>query len=163
VKLVQKLRWTDTITVELGDTSAPYNVVSSLKIILHTNGNASVIFPISGTYYLAVRHRNSLATWSTNPITLSALPQIYDFSDAANKAYGNNQVSMGGGVYAFYSVDVVEDENIDLSDLTLIDNGIVMFLSGYQAIDINGNANVDILDTPDVEINTSNFIFSAHP
>ncbi|HNB81878.1 MAG TPA: hypothetical protein PLP14_07260, partial [Chitinophagaceae bacterium] len=96
-------------------------------------------------------------------VTLSGGSFTYDFSNAITKAYGSNQATMGGGVFAFYSGDLNADENIDLADFTPLDFDIVNFASGYYNTDINGDGNVDILDAPIVEANAANFIFSDHP
>lgn len=153
----------DTIDVQLRNTTPPYAVTSSLKVILNTNGTATCNFPITGTYYLAVHHRNALQTWSANPLVLTGVTQTYDFSNAANKAYGDNQQNVAPGVFAFYSGDILVDENIDLLDINMIENDITAFAFGYYSTDINGDGNVDLLDTPLGEANVNTFIFSNHP
>ena len=154
---------TDTITVQLRNTTVPFGVASTLKTVLNTNGTAICTFPISGSYYIAVSHRNGLQTWSATSVSLSAVPITYDFSNAANKAFGSNQVSVGAGLFAFYSGDLNSDENIDITDISLIEIDINQFASGYYRTDINGDGNVDILDIPVLETNVNNFIFSNHP
>lgn len=104
-----------------------------------------------------------MQTWSANPVTFGPTPVSYDFSTAANKAYGDNQKEVSLGVFAFYSGDVVIDENMDLLDINAVEADITGFGSGYLPTDINGDGNVDLLDSPPVENNISNFIFSSHP
>jgi len=87
----------------------------------------------------------------------------YDFTTAANKAYGDNQISVGNGQYAFYNGDVNQDENIDLIDASMLETDINAFQFGYYSTDINGDGNVDLLDAPIVENNINGFIFSNHP
>ncbi len=154
---------TDTITVELRNTTPPYTLVQSVKTILNTNGTAVCNFPVTGTYYLVVKHRNAVQTWSANPIVLSAAPLTYDFSNAINKAYGSNQQPLGGGVFGFFSGDVNGDENVDLLDLGILEFDITSFAFGYFATDNNGDGNVDLLDSPMEEANINNFVFSNHP
>ncbi len=154
---------TDTITVELRNTTSPYAVASTLKTILNTNGTAVCNFPTSGTYYIAVKHRNAVQTWSKNPVVLSAVPLTYDFSNALNKAFGDNQQPMGGGVFALFSGDLNLDENVDLLDLGILELDISTFAFGYYAADNNGDGNVDLLDSPVEEANINNFVFSNHP
>jgi len=154
---------TDSITVQLRNSTAPYAVVSMIKTILNTDGTAVCSFPVSGTFYIAVSHRNGLQTWSATALALSGTPLTYDFSDAITKAYGSNQSSLGGGVFGFFSGDLNADENVDLNDLSNLENDISNFANGYLASDINGDGNVDILDTPIVETNVSNFVFSVLP
>ena len=154
---------TDTITVELRNSTPPYAIAATQKRILNTNGNSSGNFSVSGNYYIVIKHRNGLQTWSANPVNVSGGTVTYDFSNAANKAYGNNQSALGAGVFGIYSGDVFVDENIELLDLSVTENDIFNFSFGYFATDINGDGNVDILDTPTLEANVNNFVFSSHP
>ncbi|HNF71597.1 MAG TPA: serine hydrolase [Chitinophagaceae bacterium] len=154
---------TDTLLVELHQSMAPFTLVGSAKAIWSTNGMATVSFPFTGIYYLAVKHRNGLQTWSAVPVTLGSTSLLYDFSTSATMAYGNNQMHLGNGVYGFYSGDVQQDENIDLLDLVLLEGGINNFLSGYVPTDLNGDGNTDLLDMPLAESNAASFIFAVHP
>jgi len=154
---------TDSITVELRNQSSPYAIASSIKTILNTDGTATCNFPISGTYYIVVKHRNAIETWSANPISISAAPTLYDFTTASNKAYGNNMKSLPNGLWALYSGDMNFDENIDLLDLAVVETDINEFKFGYFATDINGDGNVDLLDSTPLEENTNNFVFASHP
>jgi subtilisin-like proprotein convertase family protein len=64
----------DTVTVQLRNTSSPYSVSYSINVPLNLNGQASIIIPppYSGnSYYIAVKHRNSLETWSKFPVLMS--------------------------------------------------------------------------------------------
>jgi hypothetical protein len=72
-------------------------------------------------------------------------------------------VEVDPGVWAFYSGEINQDENIDLLDVALMEDDINNFQFGYFATDINGDGNVDLLDLPKPELNVNNFIFSAHP
>jgi hypothetical protein len=154
---------TDSITVELRNQSSPNAIASSIKTILNTDGTATCNFPISGTYYIVVKHRNAIETWSANPISISAAPTLYDFTTASNKAYGNNMKSLPNGLWALYSGDMNFDENIDLLDLAVVETDINEFKFGYFATDINGDGNVDLLDSTPLEENTNNFVFASHP
>ena len=154
----------DTIEVELHDANSPYVLIASTKTILNQNGIATCTFPpLAGYYYIAVRHRNALQTWSANPLFIGSSGATYNFTTAANKAYGSNQKEVQPGVWAFYSGDIYPDENIDLLDLNMLDNAIMSFQFGYFATDINGDGNIDLLDSPVLESNINNFIFSNHP
>jgi hypothetical protein len=73
----------DTITVELHQTASPYSIVESAKGILKTDGSASILFSSNrtgNTYYIAVKHRNAIETWSKSPVTFSAITSC-DLSD----------------------------------------------------------------------------------
>jgi hypothetical protein len=96
-------------------------------------------------------------------VAIGNSPVSYNFTTAANKAYGSNQVQVAPGKFAFFSGDVIQDENIDLLDVGAVEMGINDFLFGYHAIDINGDGNIDLLDIPVLETNVNDFIFSIHP
>jgi hypothetical protein len=156
---------TDSVVVELHETISPYTLVAMVKTILNTNGNVTCNFPpLNGSYYLTIKHRNTIETWSHDPIVFSVgTPISYDFTTNANKAYGLNQREVESGVWAFYSGDITQDENIDLLDLGLLEADISNFIFGYFATDINGDGNIDLLDVSNVENNINSFIFSNHP
>ncbi len=72
----------DSIIVELHAYSNPANVVSSHRIVLHTDGLAQDILPgtlIGGNYYIVIRTRNGIETWSKFPVTLT-LNTSFDFT-----------------------------------------------------------------------------------
>jgi hypothetical protein len=132
--------------------------------VLHTNGTATAVFSsaVSGNYYIVVKHRNALQTWSASAMPFPATAN-YNFSTAITQAYGSNQIQVASGVYAMYSGDVAIDENMDLLDLGSVESDISNFLFGYLATDLNGDGNVDLLDGPVLEANISNFVFASHP
>ena len=131
---------------------------------LNTDGTVSLTFsPITGSYYIAVKHRNSLQTWSINPVTVGQTPVLYDFSMAANKAYGNNMIQIGA-VWAIYTGDLNQDEFIDVFDYPAFDIDNLAGVNGvYSATDMNGDGFVDVFDYPLFENNNLNGIESIHP
>lgn len=154
----------DTITVELHNSTSPYAIVASANGIIWQDGDCDVTFSsLSGSYYIVVKHRNAIQTWSAMPVAFGPGITSYDFTTAATQAYGSNQVEVSPGVWAFYSGDVTTDENMDLLDLNLVEADISNFAYGYLATDINGDGNVDLLDTPALEENIGNFVFSNRP
>lgn len=158
----------DSIDVELHN-STTYALEQSVRTMLNQNGTASCVFPpvsntsIAGDYYIVVKHRSAIQTWSAVPVTLGPTPVSYNFTTASSKAYGSNQTEVAPGVWALYSGDIVVDENIDLLDLGTLELDISNFSYGYVSTDLNGDGNVDLLDSPVLESNISNFIFSSHP
>jgi hypothetical protein len=153
----------DSITIELRNSAQPYAMAASVKTMLNRNGTATANFTQTGDYYIVIKHRNALETWSALPLSFTSGNIIYNFSSSASQAFGNRQVEVGTGIFAFYSGEINRDENIDLLDLSLIESDITSFQFGYHATDINGDGNVDLLDTPIVESNVSSFIYSVHP
>ncbi len=155
----------DSVTVELHNPAAPYALAFSYKGVIRSDGILPCKFPsgVNGnSYYIAIRHRNAVQTWSAAPVLMSQTAN-YDFTTAANKAYGSNQVEVDSNVWAFYSGDLNQDENVDLLDLSILETDVNNFLFGYFKTDINGDGNVDLLDSPIVENNINGFIFSNHP
>ncbi|HNB80997.1 MAG TPA: GEVED domain-containing protein, partial [Chitinophagaceae bacterium] len=153
----------DSIIVNLRSASAPYTILTSCTALLQTNGTANAVFSTSPgvPFYIEVLHRNSIGTWSKNPVPANTTS--YTFSDQITKAYGDNQVEVETGIWAFYSGELNFDENIDLLDQSLLEVDINNFASGYLATDLNGDGNVDLLDSPVIETNINGFIFSNHP
>ena len=73
----------DTITVELHSIQSPYNLVVSNKGVLNTDGSCTITFPSvysNSYYYVAIKHRNSVETWSKLPISLPIGGSFYNFS-----------------------------------------------------------------------------------
>ncbi len=72
----------DSITVELHDALSPSIIVESINVALHTDGTASAEFSsaVAGnSYYIVIRHRNSIETWSKDPVTFGAVNN-FDFT-----------------------------------------------------------------------------------
>lgn len=154
----------DSILVELRYANSPTLVASSKKFLLSTSGNSSdTIISEPGNYYVVIKHRNSLETWSAIPYLLNGQPIGIDFSYEASRVYESNQVEVEPGVWAFYSGDINQDKNIDLLDLISTELDVNQFLYGYYPTDINGDGNVDLLDIPIVETNLNNFIYARTP
>ncbi|OYU97538.1 MAG: hypothetical protein CFE21_04395 [Bacteroidetes bacterium B1(2017)] len=155
----------DTIIVELHSATAPYAYVTSDTALLSTAGLANLSFAssTSGTsYYLVVKHRNSIETWSASPVSMNS-SATYDFSTAATKAYGNNLKLMGSGIYAIYSGDINQDGTIDFSDYPSLDLGNINGSTGYRATDLNGDGTVDFSDYPLIDLNSANGVSVQQP
>lgn len=154
---------TDTIVIVLHDTIAPFSAIDSGFALLSTSGEARVVFPNrSGVYYVRIKHRNSIDTWSMNPMSVSGMTN-YDFTTSASNTYGNNVAEVEPNVFALYTSDVNQDKNIDLLDANMLEEDINHFQFGYLATDLNGDGNVDLLDNPVLEENISQFVFAIVP
>jgi len=155
----------DTVHIELRDGLTPSTVLAAAEAVLSTSGGVVCSFPdsvISKSGYIVVSHRNVVQTWS-GLITFSPVTN-YNFTTAANQAYGANQREIAPGVWAFYSGDLIpQDEFIDILDQGVVDNDISNFSSGYVVSDMNGDGFVDIVDQSIVDNNIFNFIGSEHP
>ena len=160
---------TDTVLVNLWSPANLQDPAFSLPAVLHTNGTASVQFPAAvrgHAYYIAVKHRNHLETWSKLPVLFSSNTS-YDFSNALSKAYddgiNNPLASMGGNVFALYGADVNQDGTVDASDMSDVDNDISVFAYGYNATDASGDGATDASDISIIDNNQQLFLFYARP
>ncbi len=147
----------DTIIVELRNPSDLATVVESKIAVLQVDGTANVTYPgaiSGGDYYIVVRNRTSVETWSALPVTFSELTN-YNFSDSASRAFGNNQKEsvLSPGIWVMYSGDIddgsstpLQDGFVDAFDFLLMDVDIQGGVSGYYVTDINGDGFVDAFD-----------------
>ena len=154
----------DTITVLLRAATAPYEIVDAANGVLDASGNATLNFTkanLGSSYYIVVKHRNSIETWSANPISFTA-DASYDFTSSVGQAFGSNMAVIGGDA-CIYSGDVNQDGTIDASDGSLVDNDAFNFIGGYVATDVNNDSFVDASDASYVENNAFNFVGIVRP
>jgi hypothetical protein len=160
------LNMRDTVRAYLRNTSSPYSLVDSSRAILDSlTFRAAFQFThaVTGTYYIQLKHRNSLETWSKNGINYIQDSTLnYDFTFAATQAYGNNEV-LKGTKYCLYSGDVTQDGAIDLTDVLQTYNSSSSFATGYVVTDVNGNSIVDLTDILITYNNSTNFISRKTP
>jgi chitodextrinase len=154
----------DNITVELHN-SVTNALVASTTSTLQTNGTAVATFTpaVTGTYFIVVKHRNTIQTWSATPQSVGSSPLFYDFTNAANKAYGNNMKKLENGVYGFYTGDINQDGFIEALDYDSLNADTSAFVEGYFNTDLNGDGFVEALDYDSINFNTTNFVESSHP
>jgi len=158
----------DTIRLYLRDSASPYDVIDSSKARVGNGGNG--FFELYNTdnfvnYYIQVKHRNSIETWSGNTLQFTTQYNSYSFSPDVTQAYGSNmaQVDNTPVRFAFYGGDVNQDGTIDLSDGSLIDNDAFNFASGYLPTDVNGDGIVDVADAVFADNNSFNFVGKITP
>jgi hypothetical protein len=155
----------DTITVELHVANGTFDLAYSVTDTISVNGTASISLPgaaVGNYYYIVLKHRNSLETWSADSVLISS-SLSYDFSSAATQAYGSNMVDLGSGVFGIYAGDINQDGFIDGNDFTDVDNDNSNFASGYLYTDTNGDGFVDGNDFTLIDNNGSMFIGIARP
>ena len=148
----------DTVTAFIRQTSFPYNKVDSAKSVIDSisfKGTFKFLNVPPGTYYYAMKHFNSIETWSRSggeilPLTDTA---YYDFTTSLSQAYGNN-LKLKNGKYCFFSGDVNQDGIIDATDMSIVDNDSYAGISGrFLRSDLNGNNFVDAADLSVAENN----------
>ena len=153
----------DSLRVFLKNSFPPYSTVDSVfKMHAFLSG---ISFPnaSAGSYYIALKHRNSIETWSNVPklFTIGSAVTHY-FTNNDSLAYGNNLI-FEEGFYCIYSGDVDQNGIIDGSDAGLIDNDIANFTTGYFASDLDGNLVTDGTDGAICDNNVYNFVTKIVP
>jgi len=154
----------DQVTIELHDGITGALIYTLNNINLGTSGNLTATVPSvhNGSYYIYVKHRNSITTSSANPVSFSGSTITYDFTTGIVKAYGSNMKVLGG-VAVIYSGDVNMDGIVDSSDMIQLDNDAGNFASGYLSTDANGDGLVDSSDMIIVDNNNTLFVSASLP
>lgn len=162
-----KLNIRDSATFYLRNTVAPYTIVDSAKSVIDSitaSGTVTFANAVTGTYYLVVKGRNLLETWSRSggePYTRGSA-FLYNFTTASNKAYGNNLI-LKGSRYCVYSGDVIKNNTVDLDDIIQIYNAANSFTTGFNVNDLTGDRNVDLSDVLIAFNNSSSFVARQAP
>jgi len=157
----------DTMQLNVRSSSPPYHLIDTSRRKLADNGYQNFPFNdvVSGVqYYLELKHRNSIKTWSSVPVMFDPLTKQaeYDFRSSASQAYGNNManIDLSPVRYGVYSGDVNQDDVIDLTDVIMVFNDASVFSSGYIVTDVNGDNLSDLTDIM-ITFNNSNAFVSA--
>jgi hypothetical protein len=162
------LQASDTIAVELRNSTSPFAVADQSTAVVSPNGTVQLKFANapSGNYYIAVKHRNSIETWSANTIAFSqSTAANYDLTLSASQAFGSNiiQVDTSPVRFAIYGGDVNQDGTVDATDVSTIDNDASNFVSGYVVTDLTGDDFVDGTDFAIADNNAANFVSAITP
>ncbi|MBK7213181.1 MAG: hypothetical protein IPH88_07790 [Bacteroidales bacterium] len=155
----------DKITIELHDASNYSSLIySASNVDLNTDGTASITLPSSnsGSYYITIRHRNSIETVSATAVSFAGSTISYSF-DNASKAFGGNMLQKADGTWVIYGGDANQDGLVDSSDMLMVDNDASNFVTGYIQSDINGDGLADSGDMIILDNNASNFIATVIP
>lgn len=145
----------DTVTVELRN-STTFALVDQSLAVLNTSGVGTALFTNVANatpYYIVIKHRNALETWSATAQSFTAYSLSYDFTSAVTQAYGSNLVLVGTK-WCIYIGDVtdgstlgVHDGYIDAFDLDIVFNDNVLGIGpGQFFTDLNGDQYVDAFD-----------------
>lgn len=158
----------DTVRVYLRNQSSPYAIVDSAKGYLSTTGTVSLSFAnaTSGVpYWIQLKHRNSIETWSSTAQTFATNTLSYSFSTAAVQAYGSNMLQVDSSPlrFAVYNGDVNQDGTVELVDVTDTYNAASVFAGGYVNTDADGNGSVDLNDITITYNNASAFVSKVTP
>jgi hypothetical protein len=164
----------DSIMVDLRDNTSPYSIVESKKGLLNRNGTSSLSFSsarAANFYYIALRHRNSIETWSSVPVQFFQTTS-YNFTDRQSKAFGNNLVKTNDNLYwAIFSGDIsnsqtglgTQDRIIEGQDYLDMENAVNVIQSGYVLTDITGDGLTEAADYLIMENNVGVIISTIRP
>lgn len=161
-----KLRMKDTVKAFLRNITSPFSVIDSASAILDSvSFIAGFVFlkAASGNYYLEIKHRNSVKTWSKNTLNYSTSENpCYDYTSAANQAMGDNLIQLYNK-FCIYGGEVNKDGYVDMNDINIIYNDMANFSEGYSNSDVNGDSHVDLNDLSITFNNCVNFVISVTP
>lgn len=154
----------DHITVELHDAANYATIVYSEDVALSTSGSATfdVTPNYNGTYFVTVKHRNSIETTTPSALSFSGSIVSHDFTSSASQAFGNN-LKQSVSVFLIYSGDVNQDGAIDTGDMLPVDNDSFNYSSGYLSADVNGDGLIDTGDMLFIDNNSALYIGAILP
>ncbi|MBK8553209.1 MAG: hypothetical protein IPL53_19980 [Ignavibacteria bacterium] len=150
---------------ELRNSSSPYNLIDSQSVMAGAGIPAVVSFPAGSSgvnYYIVLKGKNSVETWSSNPVSFNSNFLKYNFTTAVTQAYGNNMIN-AGGKWSFYQGDVTQNGFVDLTDVLIVYEDASLFTTGNAVTDINCDNIVDLSDILVTSNNTSNFVQVVRP
>lgn len=158
----------DTVRVFLRNSSSPYTIVDSAKAFTDPSGSAVFNFSsiVNGVpYYIQIKHRNSIETWSKTTQAFNSNNLSFDFTSVNSQAFGNNMVYADASpiAYAIYGGDMNQNGSIDLTDVLSIYNDANAFLNGYVNTDLTGNNITDLNDLLIAYNNSVNFVAMVIP
>jgi len=161
------LNMKDTVKAYLRSNTIPYSIIDSAQALIDSTsftGNFSFNNAPSGTYYIVLKHRNSIETWSKSggEILTRGTTFNFDFTTAASQAYGNNMI-LKGTRWCIFSGDVDQDGIVDASDLSEVENDAFNSVTGYVRTDVTGDDFVDGSDLSIVDNNVFKGIIVRNP
>jgi hypothetical protein len=155
----------DKVSIELHQgtnyTSIAY---TDNNVDLSVNGTASLNVPVvhNGSYFITIKHRNSVAVTTSAPVAFSGSSISYSFNQPS-KAYGDNLKLMSDGQYAIFTGDSNQDGAVDGPDMIDIDNDVTVFATGYLPTDLNGDGAIDAIDLITADNNATFFVAAILP
>jgi len=165
-----KLNMKDTVRAYLHSNTSPYDVLELAVAVVDsiTFQGAFKFFNTSGgTYYIVIKHRNTIETWSKpggEPYVVQTT-MSYDFTNTNTQAFGNNmkQVDASPVRFGIYSGDVNQNDIVDGIDRSIIDNDAFTFVTGYVVSDVTGDGVTDGSDAAIADNNAFNFVGIVRP
>ena len=146
----------DYVWIELRDAADSTNVLATVIALLQKDGDVvdpdgiseitlNGIVP-TGNYYIAVGHRNHLATMTALPIALAVGSNAVDFTDGSVATYGTEGQHENNGKWMLWTGDVNGDECIKYVGLDNDRALILIAIGGNNIINTVNNvyANEDV-------------------
>ncbi|MBS1493010.1 MAG: proprotein convertase P-domain-containing protein [Bacteroidetes bacterium] len=133
----------DTVRYILHRGSSPYDALDSAIGYENQFGYATTFFAnaLNGSYYIEIRHRNSLAVWTKLAQSFTqGGTTTYNILSGPSSVYGNDLISINGR-WCMYSGDINQDGAINGNDFTLFNQQFGQ--NGYLASDLNGDGTVN--------------------
>jgi len=155
----------DQVTVELHNPSNYQSIEFQFEgVNLYEDGSCTINLPpaANASYYITVKHRNSLETTSAQAVSFSGTVISYAF-DQASKAFGGNLAVSADNHRMIFSGDITQDNLVDSSDMIEVDNQVSSFSTGYLPADLNGDGIVDASDMIIVDNNAEQMTGSVLP
>jgi len=157
--LTNLLNRKDSVTAYLHQNVSPYSRIDSSRSVIDSvlfTGHLKFSNAPAGNYYVAIKHFNSIETWSkSGGIPLNTTDtSFYDFTTSLSQAYGSN-LKLKDGKSCIYGGNVNGDDIIDGADLSEADNDSFAGLTGsYLRSDVNGDSIVDAEDISLIDNNS---------
>lgn len=139
----------ERINVEIhtpGNYGNPEYMVVIPEVNLLEDGWATVNLPSQGEYYIAIKTRNHLETVSMEPVNFAGKTRVYDFTIAANKAYGDNQIELEPGIFAVFAGDINQSGSVTIFDRADVIQALSLGQYGYIPEDLDGDGSITIFD-----------------
>lgn len=156
----------DYAVVLLRSNLPPYDVLESTRCWIDTSGNIETFFwdvPDGQQFFMEIRHRNSISTWSANGFNQFLNREFYyNFTLSPSMAFGSNMM-LKGVRWCFYSGDVDQNGFIDGIDMGMVDNDASIFAIGKIPTDLTGDNTTDATDLAIVDNNALLFISTVRP
>lgn len=133
----------DTVRYILHRNVAPYDVLDSAIGYTNQFGFATTYLAsaFTGSYYIEIRHRNSLAVWSSTARSFTQGGSTsFNILAGGSTVYGGDLISVNGR-WCMYSGDINQDGAINGNDFTVFNQHFG--LSGYVNSDLNGDGTVN--------------------
>ncbi|MEO8664670.1 MAG: hypothetical protein ABI462_04160, partial [Ignavibacteria bacterium] len=164
-----RMRAADSVKVYLRNSSSPYATVDSSKGIINAGtftGSFTIANALSGNYYIQVRHRNTIDTWSAGAVAYTQGGTLnYNFTTSVSQAFGNNmkQVDSSPLRFGIYSADVTRDGLVNLNDIISTYNNASSFVNGYVVTDVTGDNVTNLNDILLAYNNSNGFVHVVSP